>query len=104
MKKDFELKIKEKEKENNYLYNYINKYVEKIIKKKIYNLNMYIDKQLTMEYKYNKMNIKEEDFLTFGELNKIYELTVDTLLTKITNIYIDANWFGINDKVINRYL
>lgn len=104
IKKDCEFEIREEEKRTDYLYNYIKTYSEKIIKNKIYNLNMYIDKQLKMEYNCNEMNIKEESFLNMDELNKIYELIVETLVKNITKMYIDANWFGINDKVINRYL
>ena len=105
IKENFKLEIKEKEKKTNYLYDFINRYCEKVIKKKIYNLNMHIDKQLAIEYNLNEMKIKEEEpFLSIKELNKIYKIVVKTIVKNTIKIYIDANWFGVNDKVLNRYL
>ena len=104
IKEDFELEIKNEEKETDYLYSFINTYCEKVIKRKIYNLNMYTDKQLTIEYNFNEMNIKEEEpFLTTNELNKIYKVVVKTIIKNTVNMYIDASWFGVNDRVLNRY-
>ncbi|NMB26860.1 MAG: hypothetical protein GX987_02260 [Tissierellia bacterium] len=105
IKEAFILEIEDKEKKTNYLHDFINRYCEKVIKRKIYNLNMYIDKQLAIEYNFNEMKIKEEEpLLSTNELNKIYKVVVKTIIKNTIKIYIDASWFGINDKVLNRYL
>ena len=104
VKDNFELEIDDEEKETAYLHNFINTYCEKVVKRKIFNLNMYIDKQLTIEYNHDKMNIQEEgSYLSTNELNKIYKLVVKTIIKNTIRMYKDASWFGVNDKVLNRY-
>lgn len=102
-KENFEDKIKEEEKQKKFLNDFVNTYCDQIIKRKVYTLNINIDKQLAMDFDFNKMNIREEPLLTTNELNKMYKIIVDTIIKNIINIYIDANWFGINDRVLNRY-
>lgn len=103
-KEDFKNQAKIEEKETKFLNDFINRYCEKVIKRKIYTLNIHIDKQLAMEFDSNKMNIKEEPLLTTDELNKMYKIIVDTIIRNIVKIYIEANWLGVNDRVGNRYL
>ena len=104
IKESFELEMDDKESETLYLYDFIETYCEKIIKEKIYNLNMYIDKQLTIEYNLDETNIQDEEtFLSANELNKIYKAVVNTIIKNTINMYKDASWFGINDRVLNRY-
>jgi len=104
VKDNFELEIDDEEKETAYLHNFINTYCEKVVKRKIFNLNMYIDKQLTIEYNHDKMDIQEEgSYLSTNELNKIYKLVVKTIIKNTIRMYKDASWFGVNDKVLNRY-
>ncbi len=62
----------------------IHTYCEKVIKNKIYNLDKYTDKQLTIECDSNEMNIKEEEpYLSLVELNKIYNNIVKTITKKM---------------------
>lgn len=102
-KEDIKNKIENQEKQTKFLNDFVTAYCDKVIKRKIYNLNMDMDKQLAMEFNFNKMNIKEEPLLTTNELKKMYKTIVDTIIRNIIIIYIEANWFGINDRVLNRY-
>lgn len=105
IKEDFKTEIKIREKETNGLQKIIHTYCEKIIKNKIYNLNLYTDKQLTIEYNSMEMNIKEEEpYLSIGELNKIYDTIIKTITKNAILSYENASWFGVNDRVLNRYL
>ena len=104
LKIEFWEDIDRKDKETKYLYDFINTYCEKVIKGKIYNLNMYIDKQLKIEYNHNKPNIEEEAFLSTKELKNIYNMIVKIIMKNTINMYKEASWFGINDRVLNRYL
>lgn len=105
IRKGFFLEIDKEEKESKYLYKFIDSYCEKVIKNKVFNLNKYIDKQLTIEYNFNKPNIMEEEsLLSINELHKIYKIVVRTIMKNTINIYKDASWFGLNDRVLNRYL
>ncbi|CCQ94020.1 conserved hypothetical protein [[Clostridium] ultunense Esp] len=104
LKVDFWEDIDKRNKETKYLDDFINGYCEKIIKRKIYNLNMYIDKQLKIEYNLNKPNIKEEAFLSTKELHNIYKTIVKTIMKNTINTYKESSWFGVNDRVLNRYL
>ncbi|NLW22723.1 MAG: hypothetical protein GXY88_05670 [Tissierellia bacterium] len=104
IKKDFWSDIEEREKESKYLYHFVKDYCEKIIKGKVFSLNKYIDKQLTIEYNLNKLNIQEEgSFLSANELNKIYKAVFKTIMKNAITIYKNACWFGVNDGVLNRY-
>lgn len=104
IKENFNKEMDEKERKTSYICEFINKYCEKVIKDKIYKLNKYTDKQLKIEYNSNKMNIQEEEpFLLAEELNKIYSVVVKIITKNTINIYKDASWFGVNDKVLNRY-
>ncbi len=104
IRENFELEMDNEEKETSYLHDFINIYCEKIVKGKIYNLNMYTDKQLTIEYNHNEMNIQEEEpYLSTNELNRIYKIVVKTIIKNTIRMYKDASWFGVNDRVLNRY-
>ena len=59
---DFWEDIDRRNRETNFLDDFINTYCEKVIKNKMYNLNMFIDKQLKIEYNLNEPNIEEEAF------------------------------------------
>ncbi|NLJ78391.1 MAG: hypothetical protein GX329_03435 [Tissierellia bacterium] len=98
-----ENEIRDQERESKFLNNFIITYCNKVIKKKVYNLNRYMDKQLTIEFEHGRMNIREEPLLTTMELNRMYEIIVDTIIKNVVNIYLEANWLGINDRVLNRY-
>lgn len=104
LKESFKIEIETNEKETKDLEKIIYTYCQKVIKNKIYNLNLYIDKQLTIEYDFNGTNIKEEDpYLSIGELNKIYDIIIQTIIKNTIISYVNASWFGVNDRVLNRY-
>ncbi|HHV38101.1 MAG TPA: hypothetical protein GXX70_01255 [Tepidimicrobium sp.] len=98
-----EKEIRHQKKQTNFLNDLIVTYCDEVLKKKVYNLNMYMDKQLAIEFDINTVDIREEPLLTAKELNKIYQIIVDTIIKNIIDIYLEANWFGINDRVLNRY-
>ena len=104
LKENFKVEIETNEKETQNLEKNIYTYCQKVIKNKIYNLNLYIDKQLTIEYDSRGTNIKEEDpYLSIGELNKIYDIIIKTIIKNTIISYVNASWFGVNDRVLNRY-
>ncbi len=75
-----------------------------MIKYKIYNLDKYTDKQLAIECDSNRMDIREEEpYLSLSELNKIYNTIVKTINKNAIISYERASWFGVNDRVLNRY-
>ncbi|NLX62564.1 MAG: hypothetical protein GXZ06_08735 [Tissierellia bacterium] len=101
--KELFLYIDYNEEETNALDNIISSYCNKVIKRKIYNLNSFIDKQLTISYSQKKPNIKEEDLLTHKQLKSIYKSLIKTIEKNMINTYKEAYWFGINDRVLSRY-
>lgn len=104
LKNNFYLEIDNQEKKSNFLHDFILTYCEKTIKGKVYNLNSYIDRQLKIEYETNHLNIKEEgSLLSMKELNSIYENVVNTIIKNNIKLYKEASWYGINDRVLNRY-
>ena len=104
IKNSIEDDINKKEKENNFLNKMITGYCENIIKSKIFNLNKFLDKQLTIEYNYKMYNIKEDNcLLTLEELNNIYKEIVKVVSRNGLKLYKDAYWYGLNDRVLKRY-
>ena len=104
LKESFKTEIEINEQKTKKLEKIIYTYCQKVIKNKIYKLNLYIDKQLTIEYDSRGTNIKEEDpYLSIGELNKIYDIIIKTIIKNTTTSYANASWFGVNDRVLNRY-
>lgn len=104
LKEEFFSEIDEQEKDRAYLHDLITSYCDKILKGKIYNLNYYIDKQLKIEYDSNQLNIKEEgSLLSMKELSSIYNTIVNTIVKNNIKLFKDASWYGINDRVLNRY-
>lgn len=101
--KDLFIHIDFNEKETNYLCDRISAYCNKVIRKKIYSLNSYIDKQLTIGYNQKYPNIQEEPLLTHKQLNSIYKSLVKTINKNMLDAYKEAYWFGINDRVLSRY-
>ncbi len=86
------------------LYKTIEKYSQTIIKPKVRELNKYLDKQLTMSLNYSKLNIKEDTgILTLDELDEIYEVIFDIILKKGYEVFKEAYWNGLNDRLLKRY-
>ena len=104
LKKAFKTEIETREKETKTLEKNVHTYCENLIKNKIYNLDFYVDKQLAIEYNTKETSIKEEDpYLSIGELNKIYDIIKKTIVKNIIVSYVNAAWFGVNDRILNRY-
>ncbi len=96
--------IQKKEKDEKTLNDIINKYCEYIIKSKIFNLNKYLDKQLTIEYSLEEFNIKDDNCaLSFEELSGIYNEIVRFVSRNALKLYKEAYWYGLNDRVLERY-
>ncbi|WMM26846.1 hypothetical protein RBU61_09225 [Tissierella sp. MB52-C2] len=96
--------IKEKEKQDKYLSNCIRDYCSRVIKEKIFSLNKYLDKQLTIEYNSDYYRIKEDySLLTKDELKKIYEEIIKVMFKDGYKLYKEAYWYGLNDRVLRRY-
>jgi hypothetical protein len=96
--------IKEKEKQDKYLSNSIRDYCSRVIKEKIFSLNKYLDKQLTIEYNSDYYRIKEDySLLTKDELKKIYEEIIKVMFKDGYKLYKEAYWYGLNDRVLRRY-
>lgn len=105
IKDKIEEEIKEKEKYEKIIEKQINDYCDETIKDKILSLNKYVDKQLTIDYNFYPPHIREEGcILTLKEMNELYDTIVKTLTKSIIQIYKDAYWFGLNDKVLKRYI
>lgn len=96
--------ILNEEKSNNDLEEIVNSYCKNIIKHKVFNLNKYLDKQLTIEYNSKMYNIKEDNsLLTLEELSNIYKEIVKVVSRNGLKLYRDAYWYGLNDRVLERY-
>ena len=93
-----------KEKSTNELQKTVDSYCKNIIRHKVLNLNKYLDKQLTIEYNSNMYNIKEDNsLLTLEELSNIYKEIVKVVSRNGLKLYKDAYWYGLNDRVLERY-
>lgn len=97
---------KQKSENGNYptLKNIVYNYTSNIIKSKIFSLNKYLDKQLEIGYDFYTAYIKEDNFLTMEELDNIYNKVERTISTNGYKTYIDAYWYGVNDRVLQRYI
>lgn len=89
---------------NKRLDDIIVKYVSDVIQAKIYSLNKYLDKQLSIDIETDKPKIKEEEaILTLGELETIYNEVLRIILKGGQKIFQKACWNGLNDRVLKRY-
>lgn len=92
------------EKEDKLLHNSITNYMDHVIKSKVFSLNKYLDKQLTIEYNSETFNIKEDEtLLTLEDLDKIYKEVTKVILRDGFKLYKEAYWNGVNDGVLKRY-
>lgn len=72
----------------------------KVIKDKTYSLNKYVDRQLELDrdgINPASIMIPKED------LKIIYKETFKFILNTCTNLYTDAYWNGLNERVLKRY-
>lgn len=78
---------------------------KKIIKKKLFQINKYIDKQLKLEEDINgKTIIKfESPMFTKKELANLYKNLVILIYDDGIDVLLDAYWTGLIEKVLRRY-
>lgn len=93
-----------KERKDRYIESLVYTFSNKIIKKKIIELDKYIDKQMRMDFEFYDIKIGEENYnLRDEEIDKIYLSIVNSLNKKMKMIYKEAFWYAINDKVLGMY-
>lgn len=87
-----------------FLYENIKKYSLNVIKNKIFSLNKFLDKQLTIDDSSEIVNIKEDyTLLTKDDLKSIYSEVLKVIVRNGMKLYKDAYWNGLNDRVLKRY-
>lgn len=87
-----------------FVYENIKKYSLNIIKNKIFSLNKFLDKQLTIDDSSETVNIKEDyTLLTKDDLKSIYSEVLKVIVKNGMKLYKDAYWNGLNDRVLKRY-
>ncbi len=97
-----EIEIRELREEN--MKDFTDMYCDEFIKSKVYRLNENLDRQLRLDFKDGEIILNEErTFLSIKELNNIYQIITSTIYDNIQEIYKDASWYGINDRLLNRY-
>lgn len=104
MKKRCIREIDHRERKDRYIESLVYTFTNKVIKKKIIELDKYINKQLKMNFEYNDIHISEEKhFLQEEEIDKVYISIVNALIKKMKIIYKEAFWYAVNDKVLAMY-
>lgn len=87
-----------------YLNDNMDDYISSIIKKKVFSLNKYLDKQLTLDYNSGNVNIREDGtLLTKNDLYGIFTEVKKVIIKNGFKLYKDAYWNGLNDGVLKRY-
>lgn len=107
--KDIKIKLKNEidkiERNDKEIERLVFTFCNKVIKKKINNLDKYINKQLILDFSPYDFKIIDENYeLNEYEVDKIYHGIVNLLIKNLKRIYKDASWFALNDKVLKRYL
>ncbi|WDV47530.1 hypothetical protein PV797_07565 [Clostridiaceae bacterium M8S5] len=78
-------------------------FADKVIKKKLFNLNNHANEQLKLCLE--SYDIVEEKFELEKEyLEIIYKNLYNMIIKNLKNIFKEAYWFGINDRVLKRYI
>jgi hypothetical protein len=96
--------LEKEEETSNHLHNLIGRYCEKVIRNKIFSLNRYLDKQLTIDYESSSANITEDEtLLTMDDLTNVYNEVIKIMSRNGMRLYKDAYWNGLNDRVLKRY-
>ncbi|MDU1878418.1 MAG: hypothetical protein E6779_02450 [Finegoldia magna] len=62
-----------------------------------------MDKQLVIKSINDSVVISEERFLNMWQLENLYKKIVKTLKNVLNNSIEDALWYGLNDRVLQRY-
>lgn len=81
------------------------KYSERVIHPKILKINTYADKQLMLwqDDELGEYGFSEPAIIVRKDLDRIYERLVRAFLKSIQKLYKEAYWYGVNDRVLNRY-
>lgn len=81
------------------------RYCEKVVKHKIQRLNTYANKQLVLwqDEQSGSAGYTEPAFIVQGDLDRIYARVVRAFAKSIQKLYKEAYWYGVNDRVLNRY-
>lgn len=104
IKTKFIKEIDNKENREKNIEDLVYTFANKVIKKKIYNIDNYIHKQLKLNFDLYDFSIEEEKYnLRDEEADKIYHCIVNTLIKNLKQIFKEAAWYALNDKVIKRY-
>lgn len=75
------------------------------LKQRIYGLNKKIDKQLVFRMEEDYYSIEEEGVLiTRDILSELYNRSVRAIYKNMIRLFEEAFWFGINDRVMKRYV
>lgn len=78
-------------------------YLNRVVRSKVYSINSCLDAQLMISYRNSDILIKDEEYLTIPELTEIYDKITSLYTKSIIRIYKNSYWYGINDRVLNRY-
>lgn len=93
------------EKKSRDIENLVYTFANKVIKKKLKNVDKYLDKQLKMDFYPERFDIHEVSYnLEREELEKVYHSIVKLLIKNLKNIYKESSWQALNDKVEKRYV
>lgn len=85
------------------LESFTEKYCHDIMLDKIVSLNEILDKQLMISEKGKAVVITEERFITNWQLEKLYHRIVASYIRSLKQMVQDAVWYGLNDRVLERY-
>ncbi len=83
---------------------YVTLFLEKNCKKKIFNVNYYINKQIVVDYSNLGMLRVEGQNLTIKELELIYNKVLYYVNRSLKTAYKNQYWYAINDAVLKRYI
>lgn len=90
--------------EDNYMIKLTNKFIENIVINKLKNLDKSIEKQLKIKFDLKTVNIEEVNYkLSDEEIKKINSYLYGNIKRHLKEVYKDAYWTAMNDKVFNRY-
>lgn len=83
----------------------ITKYGDKILRKKVFRLNVTLNRQLMLwqDSGQSTPKISEPSILVTEELERIYQRILVAYSKSIYRLYKEAYWYGINDCVLARY-
>ena len=104
LKENLFIKLNQNKNTSNRLQDLIDGYFENVIKTKVFSLNKYLDKQLTIDYESDFTTITEDDtLLTNEDLTLLYNEVKKIISRNGMRLYKDAYWNGLNDRVLKRY-